>query len=179
MSYGDLKYVVLDSTPHACQLVSDMLSELSAKKVHYFTSVDAAWKEILRGPVGCVIVEHALKEEDGFELVRRIRSHAYVKLREVPIILLTATREERAITQGRDLGVDEIIAKPFPTKVLKMRLDAITGNRRDFVLEEGGYTGPDRRRHRGDDFDGEDRRGSEAEDASPAGDEDEVFEVNH
>lgn len=158
MKANETKFVVVDSTPHACHLVTGMLFELSARKVVYFTDIDQTWVEILRGPVGCLIIEHALNKQDGFDLIRRIRSHKYERLRQIPIILLTATGEKKAITTGRDLGVDEIIVKPFAANVLKMRLDAISNNRRDFVRKEGIYSGPDRRRRTIEDFPGNEKR---------------------
>ena len=76
MKAQETKFVVVDSTPHACHLVTGMLFELSAHKVVYFTDIDEAWNEIMRSPVGCIIIEHELKDQDGFDLIEKIRSHA-------------------------------------------------------------------------------------------------------
>ena len=166
MDITSLKYIVVDSTKHACGLTSTMLFDLSARNVHAFTSSAEAWKEITRGPVGCLIVEHDLGGESGFDLIKRIRNHDYEKLREIPIILLTATRSQAAIFGGRDLGADEIIAKPFATNDLKKRLEAITQKRREFVRADGVYSGPDRRRRADEDFQEErNRRSSKPEPA--------------
>ena len=60
---------------------------------------------------------------DGLEVCRRLKSNE--KLREIPILMLTAKGEESDIVTGLELGADDYITKPFSSKVLVARIRAI------------------------------------------------------
>ena len=59
---------------------------------------------------------------DGFGLLREIRSDA--KLRDVPVILLSARAGEDARVEGLDAGADDYLTKPFSARELLARVNA-------------------------------------------------------
>jgi len=44
---------------------------------------------------------------------------------EVPIIFVTAVGQERNIVRGLQLGADDYIVKPFSTKEMQARIEAV------------------------------------------------------
>jgi CheY-like chemotaxis protein len=65
-----------------------------------------------RTPVSPAVVLLDLKmpKMDGLEVLRRMRADA--KLRAVPVVILTSSREERDIIEGYKLGVNAYVVKP-------------------------------------------------------------------
>lgn len=67
-----------------------------------------------------VILDVMMPEMTGWEVCQRIREAS-----GVPIIMLTAIRQEDAVVQGLDLGADEYLIKPVPIKELRARVEAV------------------------------------------------------
>ena len=67
-----------------------------------------------------VIMDVMMPELDGFSAVKEIR-----KVKNIPIIMLSARGEEYDRLHGFDLGIDDYVVKPFSPKELMMRVNAI------------------------------------------------------
>jgi signal transduction histidine kinase len=67
-----------------------------------------------------VILDVMMPEMSGWEVCQRIRERS-----NVPIIMLTAIRQEDAVVQGLDLGADEYLIKPVRIKELRARVEAV------------------------------------------------------
>ncbi len=67
-----------------------------------------------------IVMDIMMPELDGFSACREIR-----KLKDTPIIMLSARGEEYDRINGFELGVDDYMVKPFSPKELMLRIDAI------------------------------------------------------
>lgn len=67
-----------------------------------------------------IVMDVMMPELDGFTAVKEIK-----KLKQVPIVMLSARGEEYDKLHGFDLGVDDYVVKPFSPKELMMRINAI------------------------------------------------------
>ena len=63
-------------------------------------------------------------ELDGFEVLRRLRSH-----HEIPVLMLTARGEATDRIVGLEMGADDYLPKPFDPRELLARLRAILRRR--------------------------------------------------
>ena len=70
--------------------------------------------------VDLVILDVGLPDENGFELCKRIRS-----ISDVPIMFLTARREEVDRIVGLEIGADDYVTKPFSPREIATRVKAI------------------------------------------------------
>ena len=70
-----------------------------------------------------IILDIMLPKMDGFELCRLIKQD--VKLKNIPVIMLTAKGEEVDRVVGLELGADDYIVKPFSPRELILRIKAI------------------------------------------------------
>lgn len=70
-----------------------------------------------------ILLDWMLPGMSGLELARRMRRED--PTREVPIIMLTARGEEMDRVNGLESGVDDYIVKPFSTRELIARINAV------------------------------------------------------
>jgi len=84
-----------------------------------------------------VILDLMLPDMDGFEVCRQIRSKS-----KVPILMLTARREDVDKIVGLEMGADDYLTKPFNPRELIARIRAIlrryqTGQQTGEIIELG------------------------------------------
>lgn len=70
-----------------------------------------ALKAISDDPPELLILDAMMPVMDGFETLRRIRADP--ALRELPVIMLTALRQEDAVMNALNLGAADYLSKPF------------------------------------------------------------------
>ena len=73
-----------------------------------------------REPPDFVILDLMLPEVDGLSLTRWLRDRS-----DVPIIMLTARREEMDRIAGLEMGADDYVVKPFSPQELVSRVRAV------------------------------------------------------
>src|SRR5262249_18427992 len=79
-----------------------------------------------------ILLDVMLPEMDGFTLCRTLRRHS-----AVPILMLTARRQELDRAIGLEIGADDYIVKPFSFRELVARIRAVLRRR---ALECGQNT---------------------------------------
>lgn len=70
-----------------------------------------------------IVLDLMLPGMSGLEVLQELRRRA--ETRALPIILLTARREEQDRVEGLRLGADDYIAKPFSPQELVLRIQAV------------------------------------------------------
>lgn len=97
-----------------------------------------------------------MEPDDGLHLVKWVRTSPDSPDNFLPIIMVTGHTEKARITEARDAGINEFMAKPVSAKALYRRLVSVIEHPRQFVRTKT-YFGPDRRR-KVEPFEGPDRR---------------------
>jgi two-component system phosphate regulon response regulator PhoB len=86
-----------------------------------------------------ILLDWMLPGVSGIELARRLKRDEATG--EIPIIMLTAKSEEDNKIQGLDAGADDYITKPFSTRELISRINAVLrrtkGDKSKAILVEG------------------------------------------
>lgn len=96
-----------------------------------------------------LILDLMLPDENGYEIVRKLRSNP--KTRELPVIIVSAKTTELDLLKGLDGGADDYVKKPFSVLELLSRVKALLRRTRscethkDF-LAVGGVSMDDERR---------------------------------
>ncbi|MGV3499149.1 MAG: response regulator [Hydrogenophaga sp.] len=81
-----------------------------------------------------VLLDWGLPGMSGVDFLRLMRSDS--KLRDVPVILLSARNEERDKIAGLEVGADDYITKPFSTRELLARIGVVLRRRAPQVNAE-------------------------------------------
>ncbi len=79
-----------------------------------------------------IILDIMMPFKDGREVCRFIRSRY-----DVPVIFLTALGTEDDIVEGYESGADEYITKPFSTKLLLVKVNALINRYRGLLIKDG------------------------------------------
>ena len=94
-----------------------------------------ALADIQRATPDLVITDVMMPGLDGFELLKRIRGDE--KLKYTPVVLVTARAGEEAAIEGLRAGAADYIAKPFSSRELHARVQAvIERSRADAALRQ-------------------------------------------
>lgn len=97
-------------------------------------------KKARSGKYDLIILDLMLPGVDGFEICKRLRSEL-----TIPILMVSARKEDIDKIRGLGLGADDYIIKPFSFGELVARVqshlarfDRLTGKREDRPIEAGG-----------------------------------------
>jgi two-component system phosphate regulon response regulator PhoB len=91
--------------------------------------------QALRGALpDLILLDWMLPGMAGVDLARRIRGDG--RLKEIPIIMLTARAEEADKVKGLETGADDYITKPFSPKELMARIKAVLRRRAPQMTED-------------------------------------------
>ena len=112
--------------------------EYNFKKEGY--AVDSAFdgeialdKIIFKAP-DLIILDWMLPKLSGIEICRKVRSNK--KIKNIPIIMLTARGEEEDRLKGLEMGADDYVTKPFSINELLARAKAVLKRVRPIFAEE-------------------------------------------
>lgn len=89
-----------------------------------------------KNKISLILLDVMMPKLDGWSVLRQIRQDS-----KVPIIMLTARGEEQDELFGFELGVDEYISKPFSSKILVARVEAILKRTNKSEKEVKDYDG--------------------------------------
>lgn len=97
-----------------------LLLERAGYEVELASDGQAALDSFHRRPADLVLLDVSLPGLDGFETLERLRD-----LGEVSVILLTASSSEIEKVRGFQLGADDLVLKPFGSRELLARIEAL------------------------------------------------------
>jgi DNA-binding response OmpR family regulator len=112
------RVLIVDDEPQIGSLVSLCLDQLDVE-VTLAGNLAEALDEARAGGVGLVLLDLALGEEDGLEILPRLRSEP--ALEGVPVVAFTAHDSRRV--EALESGVDSFLARPFQAQDLRTTVE--------------------------------------------------------
>ena len=121
------RVLVVEDDPHIRELV---LLHLGLEGLETVSSGDGTdGLRIARGqPFDLIVLDVMLPGLDGITVCRAIRRETHLK--DVPILMLTARREEADKVNGLESGADDYLTKPFGIREFVARVRALLRRRR-------------------------------------------------
>lgn len=131
--------LIVEDEPAIAELIAVNLSHAGFLPVRAYQTEQAAqlMKEVLPD---LVILDWMLPGKSGVQFARELRANE--RTQNIPIILLTAKSEEADKILGLEAGADDYITKPFSTKELVARINAILRRRAPQLTDELVQIGP-------------------------------------
>jgi two-component system phosphate regulon response regulator PhoB len=116
------KILVVDDEPDIAALVAYHLAREAYRVRTAATGPEAISAMEAEAP-DLVVLDLMLPGMSGLAVLKEIRARA--ELAQIPVILLTALREEQQRIDGLALGADDYVAKPFSPRELVLRVGAV------------------------------------------------------
>jgi DNA-binding response OmpR family regulator len=113
--------LVVDDEPSIVEVVGLYL-ERAGYRVTVARDGRSALDAVRRERPDLIVLDLMLPKLDGLEITRQLRSHGDVA---IPIIMLTAKREEVDRILGLEMGADDYVVKPFSPQELVSRVKAV------------------------------------------------------
>ena len=112
------KILIVEDDGDIAAIERDYL-ELNGYQAEIATDGTAGLEQGLHGGFDLILLDLMLPGMDGFALCRRLREET-----DIPILIVTARREDIDKIRGLGLGADDYIEKPFSPSVLVARVRA-------------------------------------------------------
>lgn len=109
--------LIVEDEPNILRIISSYF-EKDGYEVYTAKDGESGLNIFQNSNIDLVILDIMLPKIDGFEVAKRIRSNS-----NVPIIVMTALGEEQDMARGYNLKIDDYIVKPFPPKILVMKVN--------------------------------------------------------
>jgi two-component system KDP operon response regulator KdpE len=114
------RILIVDDEPKLVLLVRQILSALDYQILAATSGEQAVEIVAMEQPDLMILDIVLLGEMDGYETAKSIRSFS-----NIPIIMLTAKVRESDMLRGFEIGVDDYVKKPFSSKELVARVQAL------------------------------------------------------
>lgn len=113
------RILIIDDDEELCELLTKSLERENFQITSVHTG-EAGLERAVATDIQLVILDVMLPDSNGFNVLRRLRAAS-----AVPVLMLTARGEEIDRVVGLEIGADDYLAKPFATRELVARLNAI------------------------------------------------------
>ena len=116
-----LIYIVEDDA-NICEIEAIALTN-SGHTVETFENAGAFYERLTASKPDLVVLDIMLPDEDGLEILRKLRNKP--DTRRTPVILISAKSTELDRVRGLEMGADDYITKPFGVMELIARVKAL------------------------------------------------------
>lgn len=112
------RLLLVEDDPEIARIVRDMFLR-DGYEVSWATTGMEGWEDFQAMEYDLVLVDLMLPEMDGFTLCKNIRYKS-----DIPLIIISARKEDADKIEGLHLGADDYVAKPFSLAELKARVES-------------------------------------------------------
>ncbi len=161
MRFDVLKLLLVDDNQHMKTLLAEMLRAIGVRDVYMAADGSEALDLMRRYDIDIVFTDLSMQPLDGIDFVRLLRNSPDSPNPFAPVIMVTGHSTFARVTEARDVGVNELLAKPITARALLDRIQRVVEHPRAFIRSEG-YFGPDRRRRQDPNYTGPRRRTDDA-----------------
>jgi two-component system response regulator RstA len=125
----EITLLLIEDDARLAQFTIEYLQRHEVKVTHVSDGAHGL-REALREKYDAVLLDLMLPLKDGITVCRELRAHS-----DVPILMLTARRDEVDRVLGLEMGADDYLPKPYSPRELLARVRAAVRRRR-------GLSGP-------------------------------------
>ncbi len=153
------RVLIIEENPAYARMLADMLRILGSDTIIVESDDRKAMSLVDDLEPQLILCEYKTAKIDGIGFTRELRRSGG-KCKQVPVIMVKADLTPAQLTEARNVGVHEMMSKPFAWQDLLKRLQNVLFKPRQWI-EVVSYTGPDRRRFNTGDYSGAKKRRGE------------------
>lgn len=121
-----ISILIVDSNPYERELLSIICEEEGSRAIATALAGEA-FEVLTAHSVDLLISETVLPKEDGYSLIRRVRSHSLEHIAKLPAIALTTAARQEDRQMAFSCGFNEHIVKPTSIEYLVSMILLILG----------------------------------------------------
>ena len=125
-------FIVEDEKPIITLLQYNL--EKEGYKVNFSETGEEAFQSIKKNVPDLVILDWMLPDFSGIEVCKQIKK--INKLKNIPVLMLTAKSEEEDKVRGFESGVDDYVTKPFSYKEILLRVKSLLKRTKPTLVED-------------------------------------------
>ncbi len=118
-----LRFLVVDDYSTMRRIVKNLLHDLGYPNVAEADDGKTALPMLQGGGYDFVVTDWNMPGMPGLDLLKAIRADG--KLKEMPVLMVTAEAKREQIVEAAQAGVSGYVIKPFTAETLKQKLDKI------------------------------------------------------
>lgn len=111
------------------ELIRDVIKDYAENELFTCDEAEDGEKAIdlvMNNNYDVIIMDIMMPHMDGYQAVKELK-----KIKDIPVIMLSARTDEIDKLQGFELGIDDYVTKPFSPKELMARIKAVTKRNKD------------------------------------------------
>ena len=126
MSLKDsIRIMVVDDMSISRALITQSLEEIGVKHIGIESDPKSALGKLAAAPVHLVISDMNMPGMSGLDLLGALRNNKTTQ--RIGFILITGTPSPDILKRGQELGVNNLVKKPFTTVTLKSAIERVVG----------------------------------------------------
>jgi two-component system, OmpR family, response regulator ResD len=114
------KLLIVDDEAKIREVVKEYAMLIHEYEVDEAENGYIALQKVIKNDYDLIVLDIMMPVMDGFTACKEIK-----KIKNIPVIMLSARDEEYDKLHGFDLGVDDYVVKPFSPKELMARINAV------------------------------------------------------
>ncbi len=120
----DINILIVEDNNSLRGLMIKMLTSMGFSNLTEDENGKTAWEKINAQKFDLVITDWMMPEMNGLELLKNIRTGSD-DLKELPIIMITATDKQEDISEAAKYGVNGYIVKPISVKTIYAKINQL------------------------------------------------------
>jgi two-component system, chemotaxis family, chemotaxis protein CheY len=120
---NNTKFLVIDETPTSRRLVKTFLKKMGYTDVVEAENGAEALEKLHSEEVEFIISDFHMEDISCTELFRQIRSEE--NLKHIPFVMLTSPRDVEKLTEVKEAGIEDCVAKPLDLGVLSSKVEEV------------------------------------------------------
>ena len=123
MANPNMKILVVDDFSTMRRIIRNILKQLGYTNIEEAEDGDVALEKLKDGSYEFVITDWNMPNMTGLDLLKNIKTED--KLKDIPVLIVTAEAEKENVVQAAQAGVNDYIVKPFTADVLQKKIERI------------------------------------------------------
>lgn len=114
----ETRLLLVEDDPEIARVVRDMFVR-EGYEVTWATTGLEGWEDFKASQYDLALIDLMLPEMDGLTLCQNIRWNS-----DIPLVIISAKKEDEDKIKGLGIGADDYVAKPFSLEELKARVES-------------------------------------------------------
>ncbi len=120
-----LEVMIVDDTSVSRMLMTELLQDIGVTNLALAKDGADALTQLKAKPVHLVISDQYMPNLDGLGLLKALRNNGPTA--KIGFILVTGSPDKSLVERGRQMGLNNFIAKPYTTKTIRAAIEAVVG----------------------------------------------------